>query len=103
MQIKHGSSRMTGKREVTPQLPVKIDLPGHQLTCAARAPVLGQLGKCERAKEQLSQSIALRPGAAQSVSLELGKWYQPDLVEHGIEGMRKAGLEGPEVKKEDQK
>jgi hypothetical protein len=31
------------------------------------------------------------------------KWYQPDLVEHWIEGLRKAGLEIPEVKKEDQK
>jgi hypothetical protein len=82
---------ITGKREVTPQLPVKIDLPGYRLTYAARAAALGQLGECERAKDQLSQLIALRPDAAQSVRLELGKWYQPDLVEHWIEGLRKAG------------
>jgi predicted RNA polymerase sigma factor len=92
-----------GKREVTPQLPLKIDLPGYQLTCAARAGALGQLGECERAKDQLSQLIALRPDAAQSVLLELGKWHQPDLVEHWIEGLRKAGLEIPALKKEDQK
>ena len=92
-----------GKREVTPQLPVKIDLPGYQLTCAERAAALGQLGECEHAKDQLSQLIALRPDAAQSVRLELGKWYQPDLVEHWIEGLRKAGLEIPALEKEDQK
>jgi hypothetical protein len=56
-----------------------------------------------RQKDQLSQLIALRPDAAQSVRLELGKWYQPDLVEHWIEGLRKAGLEIPALKKEDQK
>lgn len=47
--------------------------------------------------------IALRPDAAQSVRVELGKWYQPDLVEDWIEGLRKAGLEIPALKKEDQK
>ena len=52
--------RVTGKREVTSQLLVKIDLPGYQLTYAARAAVLGQLGEWERAKDQLSQLIALR-------------------------------------------
>jgi hypothetical protein len=35
--------------------------------------------------------------------VELGKWYQPDLVEDWIEGLRKAGLEIPALKKEDQK
>src|SRR6202044_634606 len=75
----------------------QIDLPGYQLTYAARAAALGQLGECERAKDQLSQLIALLPDAAQSVRLELGKWYQPDLVEHWVEGLRKAGPETPEV------
>ena len=56
-----------------------------------------------RAKDQLSQLIALRPDAARSVRQELGKWYQPDLVEHWIEGLRKAGLEIPALKQEDQK
>jgi hypothetical protein len=35
--------------------------------------------------------------------LELGKGYQADRVEHWIEGLRKAGLGIPAVKKEDQK
>jgi hypothetical protein len=51
----------------------------------------------------LSQLIALRPDAAQSVRQELGQLYQPNLVEHWIEGLRKGGLEIPEVKKEEQK
>jgi len=95
--------RVTGKREVTSQLLVKIDLPGYQLTYAARAAVLGQLGEWERAKDQLSQLIALRPDAVQSARQELGKWYQPDLVEPWIEGLRKAGLEIPALRKDDQK
>jgi hypothetical protein len=45
----------------------------------------------------------VEPDAAESVRLELGKWYQPDLVEHWIEGLRRAGLEILEVKREDQK
>jgi hypothetical protein len=49
----------------------------------------------------LSQLIALRPDAAQSVRLELGKWHQPDLVEHWIDGLRKAGLEIPALKKKE--
>jgi hypothetical protein len=44
-------------------------------------------------------SRKFRPAAR----LEPGKWYQPDLVEHWIEGLRKAGPEIPGVKKEDQK
>jgi hypothetical protein len=70
-------------------LPVKIDLPGYQLTYVARAAALGQLGECERAKDQLSQLIALRQDPAESVRREVGKWYQLDLVEHWIEGLRK--------------
>ena len=75
---------------VTPQLPFKVDLPGYRLTCASRPAALGQLRECERAKDQLSQLIALRPDTAQSVRLGLGTWYQSDLVEPRIEGLRKA-------------
>ncbi len=82
---------------------VKIDLPEYQLTFAARAAVLGQLGDVEGAREQLRQLLALRPDAAISVRQELGKWYQPDLIERWLEGLRKAGLEIPEVQTEVQK
>ena len=72
---------------------VKIDLPGYPLSFAARAAVLGQIGDVERAKNQLEQLLAVRPDFASSVRKELDKWYQPDLVKHWIDGLRKAGLE----------
>jgi hypothetical protein len=37
-----------------------------------------------------------RPEYASSVRQEFNKWYQPDLVEHWIEGLRKARLEIPD-------
>jgi len=81
----------------------KIDLPGYQLTFAARAAVLAQLGEIERAKDQVRQLLALRPDAVTSLREELRKWYQPDIIEHWVDGLRKAGLEISESKKEEQK
>jgi TolB-like protein/predicted Ser/Thr protein kinase len=71
----------------------KIDLPGYQLTFAARAAVLGQLGDVKGANDQLTQLRALQPDAAITVRQELCKWHDPDLVQHWIEGLRKAGLD----------
>ncbi|HXJ94743.1 MAG TPA: protein kinase, partial [Terriglobia bacterium] len=79
---------------------VKIDLPRYQLTFAARAAVFGQLGEIEHAQEQVRQLLALRPDAAISVRQELGKWYQPDVIEHWLDGLRKAGLEIPQNQKQ---
>jgi len=37
--------------------------------------------------------LALKPVFAAAARDELGKWFQPKLVEHLIDGLRKAGLD----------
>jgi len=79
------------------KIAAKIDLPRYHTSFAARAAVLGQLGEIERARNELSQILALRPDYASSVRRDFSMWYPPDLVEHWIEGLRKAGLDVPEA------
>jgi hypothetical protein len=37
--------------------------------------------------------LAVRPGFAAAARVELGKWWEPELVEQLVDGLRKAGLE----------
>jgi hypothetical protein len=37
----------------------------------------------------------LRPDFAQAARYEYAKWYEPEEIEHIIDGLRKAGLEIP--------
>ena len=60
------------------------------------AAAYGQLGDREAAREALRALLALRPDFATVARVELGKFWDPELVEHLIEGVRKAGLEIPE-------
>jgi serine/threonine protein kinase/Tfp pilus assembly protein PilF len=79
------------------QFAVKIDMPGLPGSFAARAASYGQLGELDRAKSQLSQMLALAPNFGSIVRPYFSKWYPPDVVEHYIEGLRKAGLEVPDA------
>lgn len=53
----------------------------------------------ERAKNQGAQLLEVQPEFGVSVRSALSKWYTPDLVEHWVDGLRKAGLEIPEGSK----
>jgi TolB-like protein/Flp pilus assembly protein TadD len=70
----------------------KINTPGYFHMQAARAAALGQLGEREAAQEALQKLLALRPDFASVARQEYAKWYKPKLVEHLIDGLRKAGL-----------
>ncbi len=61
------------------------------MTAAAYA----QLGQPDAAGQALKELLGLRPDFAVTAREELLKWYAPQLVEHLIEGLRKAGLELP--------
>jgi len=51
------------------------------------------LGRKEEARAALGKLLELYPGFAGNAREELGKWfYSEELVEHFIEGLRKAGL-----------
>lgn len=56
------------------------------------AAVYGQLGEIETATKVLNEVLTVDPNIADSVRDVLEKWYQPDLVDQLIDGLRKAGL-----------
>jgi TolB-like protein len=71
---------------------LKINLPGYFYAHLTRAAAYGQLGLQEPARRSLNEMLALRPDMATAAREELAKWWEPDLVEHIIDGLRKAGL-----------
>lgn len=52
-----------------------------------------QLGEHEAARHALRELLVQKPDFAQSAAELLNKWFDPELVAHVIEGLRKAGLE----------
>jgi TolB-like protein len=71
---------------------LKINLPGYFYAHLTRAAAYGQLGLHEPAQRALNEMLALRADMATAAREELAKWWEPDLVEHIIDGLRKAGL-----------
>ncbi len=61
----------------------------HWLLAAAH----GQLGESKAASRALDDLLALKPDFVQTGRQILELWFQPELVEHFVEGLRKAGLE----------
>jgi TolB-like protein len=77
---------------------LKVNMPGFWRTHLALAAAYGQLGEKEAARSSVRELLAVRSDFAVSAREELGKWWDPALIEHLIDGLRKAGLEiGPEV------
>lgn len=52
-----------------------------------------QLGEHEAASQVLREVFGLNPGYAGMCRERLEKWFDPELVEHFMEGLRKAGLQ----------
>jgi TolB-like protein len=71
----------------------KVNMPGFWRTQLAIAANSGQLGLQAEAKEALRTLLMQRPDIAQLPREELAIWWQPDMVERLIVGLRKAGLE----------
>jgi TolB-like protein len=74
-------------------LAMKINMPGFTLGSVALAAAYGQLGEKESGRSTVNELLALKPEYASIARTELGKLVDPDLVEHLIDGLRKAGLE----------
>jgi serine/threonine protein kinase len=72
---------------------LKINLPDFFATHEALAAAYGQLGEREAAGKSLRELVRLKPDFAVTARDELGKWFDRNLVEHQIDGLRKAGLE----------
>jgi TolB-like protein len=72
---------------------LKINMPRFWRAHLALAVIRAQLGERDAARTALQQLLSLRPEFAASARQELGKTWDPDLVEHLMDGLRKAGLE----------
>jgi TolB-like protein len=72
---------------------LRIQMSGYFWTSAVCAAAFGQLGEQQQARRALEELLATRPELATAAHKEFGKWFEPDLVEHFVDGLRKAGLE----------
>jgi TolB-like protein/Tfp pilus assembly protein PilF len=72
---------------------LKINLPGYHGTHMALAVAYGQLGQRDEAGKAVQELLKLRPDIALIARPALGMSLDPELVEHVIDGLRKAGLE----------
>jgi tetratricopeptide (TPR) repeat protein len=72
---------------------LKINMPGFWRTNLALAAAYGQLGEQEAARRAVRDLLATRPDFAVIAREELGKWWDPELIEHLVDGLRMAGLE----------
>jgi TolB-like protein/Flp pilus assembly protein TadD len=75
------------------EVALKINMPGFWRTHLALAIAYGQLGEREAARSAVRDLLAIRPDFPVVAREELGKWWDPELVKHLIDGLRKAGLE----------
>jgi TolB-like protein len=74
---------------------LKVNMPAYHWPYVYLAAVYGQLGEEQRARAALRELHALLPNFGAMVRKEMGKWLDPELTEHLIDGLRKAGLEIP--------
>jgi serine/threonine protein kinase/tetratricopeptide (TPR) repeat protein len=72
---------------------LEINMPGFWRSYLALAIAYGQLGELDAGKDAVRQLLVLRPQFGTIARQELGKWYEPELIEHVMDGLRKAGLE----------
>ena len=72
---------------------LKINMPRFWRAHLALAAIYGQLDERDAARTALRQLLLLKPEFAAAPRHELGKSWDSELVEHLIEGLRKAGLE----------
>jgi TolB-like protein/Tfp pilus assembly protein PilF len=72
---------------------LKANLPGHWGMHAGIAAAHGQLGELEAASNAIRDLLKLRPDYGATVHNTLAKWFDPELCEQLLDGLRKAGLE----------
>ncbi len=72
---------------------LKVNMPGYWQTHVSLATAYGQLGEREAASNAVRDLLAVRPDFAATARGVLGNRWDPELVEHLIDGLRKAGLD----------
>jgi TolB-like protein/predicted Ser/Thr protein kinase len=74
----------------------RVNMPGFWRTHLAHAANYGQLGDREAGRNSVEELLRIRPDFATAARVELEKWYEPEVLEHIIDGLGKAGLEVPD-------
>ena len=72
---------------------LKINLPGFFPTHEVLAAAYGQLGERDAASQSLSEMLKLVPNFGKIARVLKSQWFAPEMVEHVLDGLRKAGLE----------
>jgi tetratricopeptide (TPR) repeat protein len=72
---------------------LRVNMPGYFWGPATSAAALGQLGEHAQAQKALKELLVIRPDFARTARQEFGKWFDDELAEHYVEGLRKAGLQ----------
>ena len=71
---------------------LKVNMPGYHWPHAYLAAAYGQLGEQQRAGAALRELHALLPNFGAVAREEIRKWFDAELTEHLLDGLRKAGL-----------
>lgn len=75
---------------------LKVNMPGYHPNHMTLAAVYGQLGRSREARAAVENLLQLFPGYGARARKELGKWFhEPDMLDHVLDGLRKAGLSIP--------
>ncbi len=74
---------------------VRLNMPGYFNAAAALAAAFGQLGDREASQRAVKELLDLRPDYAEAAREEFEKYFDAELVEHLVDGLRKAGLAIP--------
>ena len=69
-------------------------MPGFFWSGVLAAAAYGQIGDSRAARVALDQVLVQKPEFAQSAADLMGRWLDPQSVEHFMDGLRKAGLDG---------
>jgi serine/threonine protein kinase len=72
---------------------LKVNMPGFWRSQFALAIAYAQLGESGPARAALHELLKIRPSFAVSARAELEKWHDAAMVNHILEGLRKAGLQ----------
>jgi serine/threonine protein kinase/tetratricopeptide (TPR) repeat protein len=72
---------------------LKVNMPGFWRTQFMLAVSSAQLGELDAARHAVQALLRIRPDFPVVCREELGKWWDAKLIEHLIDGLRKAGLE----------
>ncbi len=82
-----------GRYEEVLEGAARVNMPNYYHVPALCAAALGQLDRPEEAQKAVRDLLALRPDFAATARQEYAKWYNPELIEQIIDGLRKAGLQ----------